>query len=196
MSGASSPTLYLIRHGECVHNLERRVAGHSDSPLTERGLLQAQEAGRLLAEIEPRLSEFRFVSSPLHRAAATMEFVRESAGLSPRTYTCDRRLAELDCGDNTFRTWSDIEREIEAMDFEDRWTWQHPSGESLALLYARAAAFLESLADDTVVVTHAGPLRMIRAHYLGLPRGAILDYQPLHAMVVRLTDGTESHLSA
>jgi probable phosphoglycerate mutase len=185
--------LYLIRHGECRHNLEGRVAGHSDSPLTERGREQAHAAGALLARIEPRVSDFQFVSSPLHRSAATMEIAREAAGLAPRDYGCDRRLSELDCGDNTFRLWRDIEAEMQ-MDsaFSDRWTWRQPGGESLADLHRRVGDFLAALSGDAVIVSHTGPIRMIRAHYLGLSPGEVLAFEPQHATIIRLAAGTEA----
>ena len=43
------PKLVLIRHGESTWNLENRFTGWTDVPLTETGVQQAREAGRLLA---------------------------------------------------------------------------------------------------------------------------------------------------
>ncbi|MCE2916721.1 MAG: 2,3-diphosphoglycerate-dependent phosphoglycerate mutase [Rubrivivax sp.] len=43
-------TLVLIRHGESTWNLENRFTGWTDVPLTETGVTQAREAGRLLRE--------------------------------------------------------------------------------------------------------------------------------------------------
>jgi 2,3-bisphosphoglycerate-dependent phosphoglycerate mutase len=40
--------LVLIRHGESTWNLENRFTGWTDVPLTDTGVAQAQEAGRLL----------------------------------------------------------------------------------------------------------------------------------------------------
>ena len=53
MSGA---VIYLVRHGETEWNRTRRYQGWSDSPLTERGLAQAEGIGRLLCSLpEARL---------------------------------------------------------------------------------------------------------------------------------------------
>ena len=42
--------LVLIRHGESTWNLENRVTGWADVPLTDTGVAQAKQAGKLLAE--------------------------------------------------------------------------------------------------------------------------------------------------
>ena len=44
------PTLVLLRHGESTWNLENRFTGWTDVGLTDTGVRQAQEAGRLLKE--------------------------------------------------------------------------------------------------------------------------------------------------
>jgi 2,3-bisphosphoglycerate-dependent phosphoglycerate mutase len=47
---AAAHTLVLIRHGESTWNLENRFTGWTDVPLTDTGVAQAREAGRLLKE--------------------------------------------------------------------------------------------------------------------------------------------------
>lgn len=43
--------LYLIRHGQTKWNLEKRMQGHKDSPLTKVGISQAQKLSyRLMNE--------------------------------------------------------------------------------------------------------------------------------------------------
>lgn len=42
---------YIVRHGETVYNVTEQVQGWRDSPLTERGMCQAKEVGRQLADI-------------------------------------------------------------------------------------------------------------------------------------------------
>ncbi|MDA3912869.1 histidine phosphatase family protein, partial [Oleiagrimonas sp.] len=43
-------TLVLIRHGQSQWNLENRFTGWADVDLTEQGVAEAHEAGRLLLE--------------------------------------------------------------------------------------------------------------------------------------------------
>lgn len=44
-------TLYFVRHGETQYNVEKRIQGFCDSPLTERGIFQAKSVGKGLANI-------------------------------------------------------------------------------------------------------------------------------------------------
>ncbi|TMF21300.1 MAG: 2,3-bisphosphoglycerate-dependent phosphoglycerate mutase, partial [Chloroflexi bacterium] len=43
-------TLVLLRHGESTWNLENLFTGWTDVPLSERGVQEAIEAGRLMRE--------------------------------------------------------------------------------------------------------------------------------------------------
>jgi 2,3-bisphosphoglycerate-dependent phosphoglycerate mutase len=67
--------LVLIRHGESVWNLENRFTGWTDVDLTENGIAQAQNAGRILAK-----HGFNFdlaFTSVLKRAIKTLHMVLE-----------------------------------------------------------------------------------------------------------------------
>jgi len=188
-------TLYVIRHGECEHNLEGRIAGQNDSPLTLRGRDQARANGLLLRSIASDPSALGFIASSLHRACTTMELVREAAGLTPLGYSCDRRLMEVDCGENTWLTWPEIEKRAEQDPLwrSDRWRYAHPGGESLIDLEQRVNSFLETLKSDAVIVTHAGVVRMIRKLVLGLSREQTLEYHPPNAGIMRLSGGVETY---
>jgi len=64
-------TLYITRHGETLWNLERRMQGHNDSPLSELGL---QQAGWLKAALSV-ISFDAVYSSPCLRALRTAEII-------------------------------------------------------------------------------------------------------------------------
>lgn len=67
--------LYVLRHGQTEFNLQGRVQGHCDSPLTPLGIEQARGAARWL--ISQGLSFDHMFTSPLGRAVSTLEVVRE-----------------------------------------------------------------------------------------------------------------------
>jgi len=57
--------ILFVRHGETVHNRERRMSGHRDAPLTLAGLRQAEGVGRLLAaRYGHGLAGWRWTTSP------------------------------------------------------------------------------------------------------------------------------------
>lgn len=136
-------------------------------PLCEPGLCY----GRLDLDCEPgaldaaasRLRELaaaaRIFTSPARRAHALAG--RLSA--SPRL---DARLQELDFGDWEGRRWQDLGR-----DAIDAWRegLPHsapPNGETLAAMAARCEDWLNGLDADggpVLAVTHAGPIRVIKA---------------------------------
>lgn len=69
------PTLYLLRHGQTEFNLQKRVQGRCDSPLTELGVAQAHAAASWL--VGRGIHFDRLCTSPLGRARSTIEAVRE-----------------------------------------------------------------------------------------------------------------------
>ncbi len=191
MTGFRALTLYVIRHGECEHNLLGRAAARDDSPLTERGREQARANGQLLKQIAGPLQQLDFFASSLHRACVTMEILRESAGLPPLNYRGDRRLMEGDLGDHTGLTASEMLSHPEFL--ADRWNYVRPDGESQAMVHARVGRFLQALARDSVIVAHALTVSMIRAHYLGLSPEQMMGYHMPNAGIMRLSGGSETY---
>src|SRR3954471_7990952 len=70
-------TILLARHGETDWNLQRRVQGHSDTPLNETGRAQALALAETLdgAELDA------IYASDLERAYDTAQFVAQRKGL-------------------------------------------------------------------------------------------------------------------
>ena len=79
--------LVLIRHGQSAWNLENKFTGWTDVPLSEQGVREAHEAGKLLKE---KGYSFDIVfSSVLQRANRTMDYALEELGESdlPKYYS-------------------------------------------------------------------------------------------------------------
>ena len=189
-------TIYLIRHGECEHNVLGRAASWDDSPLTAAGREQARENGRLLKQAAGDLSSFDFFASPIHRTCDTMELVREAAGLPPTGYRADHRLMEIHFGDHTWMTRAEIAAiapDLPGLDDRDDWDYVRPNGESWALLHERIGRFLPALTRNAVIVSHYGPVRAVRSHYLGLTPAETKSYKPPHAGIMRLSGGAETY---
>lgn len=68
-------TLYLMRHGQTLFNVRRKVQGVCDSPLTELGIEQAKKAAQYFKERE--ITFDHAYSSTSERACDTLELVTD-----------------------------------------------------------------------------------------------------------------------
>jgi broad specificity phosphatase PhoE len=183
-------TLYVIRHGECEHNAAGWAAGQDDSPLTTRGKEQARANGRVLLGVAGDVSVLDYFASSLHRACCTMELLRAEIGLPVTGYRAEGLLMEGHLGDHARVSTGDFLRHADYL--ADRWNYVRPNGESLAMVYERVGRFLGTVLRDSVIVTHALPVVMIRAHYLGLSPAQAMGYHMGNAGLMRLSMGTEA----
>jgi broad specificity phosphatase PhoE len=69
-------SFYFLRHGQTQWNAEGRFQGHTDIPLNDLGLSQAQNAADALARCDVDL----IIASPLVRARKTAEIVAQHLG--------------------------------------------------------------------------------------------------------------------
>lgn len=102
-------------------------------------------------------------SSPLIRCRALAEQLHAHPVI-------DDRLAEMHFGDWEGRRWDDIPRaELDAW-AADVAGYAPPGGESPRDLQRRALDFVASLdVPEAVIMTHAGVIRTLLAHWRGLP---------------------------
>jgi probable phosphoglycerate mutase len=160
------PPIYLLRHGETQWNLEDRRQGRKGSPLTHRGVAQAEAMGRALArELIPGV-EWALVSSPQERALHTARIVGEACGLAPTT---DDRLMEISMGSWEGLTWPEIDALWPGASEDQRTVhFRIPDGEPYAETAARALSWLESVTQPTIAVSHGITGRVIRTVFLEL----------------------------
>ncbi len=192
MSGAvSGGSILLVRHGETEWNRTRRYQGWSDSPLTARGLAQAEAIGRYLCT-HPDAAEATIISSPIGRARRTAEIIRECLGRS-EPLRLDDRLREL-----SFGSWDGLGREeIAALvpgvfdgDGRHEWYFRTPDGETYDRFSGRIAAWLaETEGQRLIVVCHGVVTRVLRGLYAGLPRAVAMRLPVPQDRICRLADG-------
>jgi broad specificity phosphatase PhoE len=162
------PTIYYIRHGETEWNALGRLQGTRDIPLNELGRVQATQAGNILAELLAHDGHDRtripYVASPLIRARATMELVRETLTLPAEGYGLDDRLREIGYG-----KWEGFTLpEMEAADplfyarrQTEKWALAPEGGETYADVERRVRAWYDTVTTDTVAVAHGGTARAL-----------------------------------
>ena len=60
------------------------------------------------------------------------------------------------------------------------------------MVHERVGRFLAGLNENAVIVTHALPVTMIRAHYLGLTPDEAMGFEMGNAGLLRLANGSET----
>ena len=173
-------TLYCIRHGETDWNAQSRYQGQVDVPLNATGREQAHRNGVALKSFLPDIAKADYVSSPLSRARDTMRIVRQALDLPPDDFQLDDRLKEVHYGDwqgQLLETLVSTEADSIAARRADPYHFKPPGGESYQELLQRMCGWLETIERDTVVATHGGITRTLRAHLLGLDRDRILELE-------------------
>lgn len=170
--------IYLLRHGQTEFNLERRVQGRMDSPLTSLGRDQAQAMGRSLRELIPDAGDFEIISSPQDRARKSTTIMCEAAGFEQPVIT-DERLQEVGFGSWEKHHFASIcARDPlveEEPSFLSAWANYCEDGEGLEAATARLWGWLCWAGKrDLVVVSHGVSGSILRALYTGGERDEML----------------------
>ena len=164
----SKTVLMLVRHGETPANLEGIWHGSIDTPLTPRGVLQAE---RVASHVAGRFPEVSAVyASHLQRARRTAEAIAAATRLAVRV---DAGLGEYHLGTWEGKTYRELFRQHRLLEcMRDDPDFAPHGGESPRQVAERISGALRRIADThrgerVVVVTHGGALS------IGL--GLILD---------------------
>ncbi|MFH1467165.1 MAG: histidine phosphatase family protein [Pseudomonadota bacterium] len=151
----AAPTRWLLlRHGQTEANQGRLLAGDEESPLTYGGRWQAITAGLALrGQPTPRL-----LCSDLSRARQTAAALASAAGWHDATWLSSPALRERSVG-----AWRGLPyQQARATGRLIQWDDAPPGGESLRDVALRVLAFLAPLPEqDTLLVAHAGPIRVL-----------------------------------
>ncbi len=155
-------TLYIVRHGETEWNLERRLQGQRDSPLTKNGVTQAASLGIALKNIK-----FDAIyASDLLRAKRTAEIVSLERKLAVKTTDL---LREHNYGRYEGKKIAEVKDELkDAFDEYDRLSDQEkfryqliPNAETDEEIAIRFITFIREIAvlykgKNVLVVSHGG----------------------------------------
>ena len=143
--------LYLIRHGATRANLEHLYCGSTDLPLSAEGA----EALRALRYDTPKA---RYLTSGMRRANETMEIL-----FPGQAYERDSRFREVDFGIFEMKSYEMLKNDPAYLAWitGDNEKNIPPQGESGEMFRARVLTALETLREDTVLITHGGVIAAI-----------------------------------
>ena len=150
---------YYTRHGQTVWNVENKICGVTDSPLTEKGRLQAKElAEKILAE---GLQIDEILYSPLSRAKDTALIISELCGI-PAT-------EEIRLKEQAFGKWEGTPRD--GLDFradKANFITSFDGGESMLKLAQRIYNLIDDIKRQDKVylfVAHNGISRVVESYF-------------------------------
>lgn len=145
--------LWLIRHpppavppGTCY--------GSTDLPLADDPAVHAAALRPLLPAGVP------IYSSPLTRCRRLAEILHPAP-------LFDDRLREIDFGDWEMQPWDSLDRRLLDAWAADPFHFVPPGGEAVAALRTRVRDFLDGLGGDSVLVAHAGVIKVCAAERAG-----------------------------
>lgn len=152
--------IYIIRHGQTDWNIERRMQGHTDIALNTNGIKQAE----LIAQKIANLKIDNIISSDLKRAYMTAQIINQNINKNIET---DKRLREF-----CFGTLEGITKDKITQDVWDDFN-KNPkqfNAEAREEIFNRIKSIIDDIKSNninknTLVVTHGGPIRMIK-YYL------------------------------
>tara|TARA_Y100001978_G_scaffold175642_1_gene168015 strand:- start:900 stop:1562 length:663 start_codon:yes stop_codon:yes gene_type:complete len=216
ISKLSNNNLFLIRHGQSIYNLENRFTGWKDVQLTDLGIAQATEAGKILSKITFDLC----YTSNLKRAQNTLNLILEKMNQNPKVIK-NEALNERDYGDLIGQN------KLEAADkfgSEQVQIWRRsfdvppPGGESLKMTAERTLPYYNDVikpqvntGKNIIISAHGNSIRAIVMEIFNLTSEQILkteigwcepwiisfdDHGKLsnHQIIKRPSEPSKSHL--
>ena len=158
--------IYLTRHGQTMWNIEKRLQGRGNSPLTEDGIERAKELRDRIKDIKLDV----IYSSPIERALTTANIIKGDKSVEVVT---DDGLMEMCFGDYEGKITDEVMKENPNWDIslimKGNTELAAPNGENLEEVRDRVAN-----AMDRIIEENRGKTILIVAH--GITLKAIMYY--------------------
>lgn len=179
--------IYLIRHGESEHNVDRFLMAHthdSKFSLTDKGVQQAKLTGEFMKDIVK--DDAVFYASPYKRTMQTAEAIYQIAGNSSPFYD-NPLLREWELGnlyDFNHRP-PEVKQQFKAA---GTFYFRYHHGESMADVYLRASLFYNTVVqrlqsqgkyDQLVIVSHAVFIEMFKGFLLHWSTEKMANFDPV-----------------
>ena len=182
----------LMRHAPTLWNLEKRIQGQQDSPLTDGGKRLADDWAKRL---ESRHWD-RLLTSDLGRASQTASIINRRLGVPLES---DPGLREQNWGRWTGKTFDELKRKYRGVLDEQTaygWEFRPPEGEDRVSVRKRGMRVLidaarKSPGQTVLVVSHEGLIKCLIYHLLNrsfLPSEPVV-LRPSHLHWLVCADG-------
>lgn len=151
---------YYTRHGQTVWNVENKICGATDSPLTELGRQQAKELGREI--LRQKIHIDKIIYSPLSRAKDTAMIISEVIDVPA---CVEKRLIEQNFGkwESTPRDGEEFKKQKECF------ALSYEGGESMLRLCQRIYNVIDDIKKEPdkvyLMVAHNGIARAVQSYF-------------------------------
>lgn len=180
---SSSRILVLVRHGQSEWNRLNLFTGWRDPDLTEKGVIEARWAGRVLRDHGLKFDQA--FTSRLRRAQNTLDIILDVMGQSGVPIERDEALNERDYGQLSGLN-KDEARQRFGEDMVARWRRSYdippPGGESLKDTAARVLPYYDAriwpvvaAGKSVIVAAHGNSLRALIMRLEGLTGEEIIQ---------------------
>lgn len=171
--------LYIVRHGQTQWNVENRILGRTDLPLTQTGRAQARALADSLRETPIDI----IYTSPLERACDTARAIAAERNIPLYQSVA---LIEHDFGIYEGLPRDDAQYQADKRNLLTR----YPEGESFLDLAARVYSFLNYLreyssAENVLLVGHNGICRIIHSYFYNMGQDEFVHYAADNCSVAR-----------
>ena len=174
--------LFFVRHGESQWNVEDKICGATDSPLSEKGRAQAIETGNVILKEGIRADLILY--SPLLRAADTAKQISAITGIPAKE---EQRLIE-----QNFGVWEGTSPRNSETFYRAKLGFinSYGSGESMFRVAQRIYNLLDELKNDDrtyMLVAHNGIARFIKSYFQDMSNEEFAAFGVKNCEVCRFT---------
>lgn len=173
-------SIYLIRHGRTEANLHHLYCGSTDLPLTPEGIAE-------LKKLRYSAPGCQFVTSGMLRTEQTLQTL-----FGDVPHRREPRLREIDFGSFEMLDYEALK------DREDYQAWitgdnqanVAPGGESGIRMRLRVLEAFREISDNTVIITHGGPIAAIMSSLFPEENKNLYQWQPRPGQGYKITCGS------
>lgn len=176
--------IFVVRHAETQHNVEHRVAGGENSPLTELGIAQATFTGQFFADKSISV----ILHSPLDRTLHTAKLIKNQIPNCDAPFVLCNELIEIDAGVWTHKNLIELEKQdpqLFALFRQHSWECV-PEAERISSLVERSKKVWKVLTEliiqghkNVLVVSHGGFINWLFKTSFGLEGQHLKHWSPV-----------------
>lgn len=182
-------TIYFVRHGQTEFNLEKRLQGWRDSPLSQEGIEQVKRVAKAVRQLDA----VQGFASPLGRAQQTAQIIREQVSFD---FEALDDLREVSFGDFEGNTLPELDVKFPG-EWEKRqnekWTYCPPGGEANCDAVQRGQSAIERFSKaaengPVLVVAHFAINRIAFSLLAGVEPDETIQINVPHEVIYRAQD--------